>query len=153
MSEQIFVLERSSDATTYVFIPLSDTGIWCRTDNDIFIVHQDSQWTVQNSQGAILGAPVSADHTAAFPPEGVWKSQKDGKSFEYVGRLVTASSALSNEYEEQERLRSWDFLLDKIPRVTDGPMSVLDLGCGAGAVSRLLGQGERERCTASIETP
>jgi len=50
--------------------------------------------------------------------------------------------SLADEYAAQERWRAWDAMLDRLPLQTD--QTVLDLGCGPGAVAaRLADRGAR----------
>ena len=89
------------------------------------------------------------------PPTGLWTLDKT----EYEGSyLETSTDLLSKEYLEQEKLRDWDSLIHRIERLlpkgdsmsadTDNNVwkdkVVIDVGCGAGAISkRFLSRGTK----------
>lgn len=161
---RIFVLnpKQPSDRIEGLVFLSTQSQSWISTDGDLVLQkrkiserEQLHHWMVsirKSNEEHIIGRTRNVSEwleETVEPPTGLWLlSNRYGRSLaqiEYEGSyLETSSDLLSKEYLEQEQLRDWDSLIDRLisilqPTTEDGRLNgkvVIDVGCGAGAISK-----------------
>ncbi len=89
MITDTFELRRQSDGLVYRFDRTTDTlgrDGFKRQDADLWIIDHPRHGWIAGSWDSddIFGRPwIPSDHSTIAPPEGVWVSRKDAKSYVY----------------------------------------------------------------------
>jgi len=154
MKYNYFELQRKLDGLIYEF-DLKERSDWirwyCRRDKDLWITYRDELgWVAYDDiDHEVQWIPwnVSVDEQSSkHPPEGIWVSRKDDKSYVYDLVYVQESNNQNAEFQNEKLSQIYEdfnqFSEDEdfwIKTIRDlGVKNITDFGCGTGLFTQQL---------------